>query len=256
MRSHDEQVNQQFGQVAAAYLTSKAHAQGIDLGALSRLTAGRANASALDLGCGAGHASFAIAANLASVMAYDLSADMLAVVAAEAKRRGASNLNTKQGVAERLSFESASFDYVITRFSAHHWSDLPRALSEMKRVLKPDGKIIAIDVVAPQSPIVDTHLQCIELLRDVSHVRNYAVAQWQQQLQDAGLYVEQTEQWKLPLECDAWVTRMRTPIERVAVIRGLLQGAPQEVRDYLAIQEDCSFAIDVAMFVASHAESF
>jgi hypothetical protein len=55
----------------------------------------------------------------------------------------------------------------------------------------------------------------------------------------------------LPLDFTAWVTRMQTPIERVAVIRGLLQGVPQEVRDYLAVQDDYSFCIDVAMFEAS-----
>jgi len=252
MQSHDEKVNQQFGEVAAAYLTSKAHAQGNDLATLGKLTEGRVEAKVLDLGCGAGHASFAVAANVASVVAYDLSADMLMVVANEAKRRGLSNVATRQGVAEELPFDAASFDVVMTRFSAHHWSDLPKALAEMKRVLKPNGRMIIIDVVAPTSPLVDTHLQCIELLRDVSHVRNYAIAQWQHQLRTAGLHITLQEQWKLPLEFDAWVTRMRTPAERVAVIRGLLQGAPKEVRDYLSVRQDCSFAIDVAMFQASH----
>jgi ubiquinone/menaquinone biosynthesis C-methylase UbiE len=251
MRSHDEQVNQQFGQVAAAYLTSKAHAQGVDLEMLSTLTRGRNDAAVLDLGCGAGHASFAVAANVANVVSYDLSVEMLAVVTAEAAQRGLTNLITRQGVVEDLPFPSASFDFVLTRFSAHHWSNLPKALAEMRRVLKPGGSVVVIDVIAPDSPLVDTHLQCIELLRDVSHVRNYAFIEWQRQLEKAGLRIEASDQWKLPLDFEAWVTRMRTPSDRVAVIRGLLRGAPQEVRQYLAVQEDDSFAIDVAMFRAS-----
>lgn len=251
MRSHDEQVNQQFGQVAAAYLTSKAHAQGADLEALATLTCAHPNARVLDLGCGAGHVSFAVAPNVANVVAYDLSDEMLAVVAKEAAQRGLSNLQTRQGVVESLPFEADSFDFVLTRFSAHHWSDLPKALSEMRRVLKPGGTMIVIDVIAPDLPLIDTHLQCIELLRDVSHVRNYAYTEWQQQLERAGLRIDGSEKWKLPLNFDAWVTRMRTPSDRVAVIRGLLRGAPQEVRDYLSLQEDDSFAIDVAMFRAS-----
>jgi len=251
MTSHDEQVNQQFGQVAAAYLTSKAHAQGADLEALSALTLGHADASVLDLGCGAGHVSFAVAPNVAKVTAYDLSEEMLVVVAKEAVQRGLSNLKTHQGVVEALPFASASFDFVLTRFSAHHWSDLPKALSEMRRVLKPGGSIVVIDVIAPDVPLIDTHLQCIELLRDVSHVRNYAYAEWQRQLEQAGFRIDASDKWKLPLNFDAWVTRMRTPLDRVAVIRGLLRGAPQEVRSYLTLQEDDSFAIDVAMFRTS-----
>ncbi len=251
MKSHDEQVSQQFGQVATAYLTSNAHAQGADLDALSVLTRGHHDAAVLDLGCGAGHVSFAVAPHVGQVTAYDLSVEMLAVVAAVADQRGLTNLTTRQGAVEELPFPSASFDFVMTRFSAHHWSDLPKALSEMRRVLKPGGSVVVIDVIAPDVPLIDTHLQCLELLRDVSHVRNYAYVEWRQNLERAGLQIEASDKWKLPLNFDAWVTRMRTPSNRVAMIRNLLQDAPQEVRKYLALQEDDSFAVDVAMFRAS-----
>ena len=253
MTSHDDQVNRQFGPAASAYLTSTAHAQGDDLSKLSRIVQGK-SAEVLDLGCGAGHVSFAVAAEVKTVTACDLSDDMLAVVAAEAAKRGLGNVATRQGIAEALPFPDRSFDYVLTRFSAHHWSSLPQALAEMRRVLKDDGRVIVIDVVAPAAPLLDTHLQSVELLRDVSHVRNYSVAEWTRQLAAVGLQLDASEQWKLPLEFQAWVTRIKTPQDRVAVIRGLLQGAPQEVRDYLRLQADCSFSIDVAMFEASPAK--
>ena len=44
---------------------------------------------------------------------------------------------------------------------------------------------------------------------------------------------------------------MRTPNDRVAVIRALLAGAPREVRDYLNVAADGSFDVDVAMFEAA-----
>ena len=251
MTTHDDQVNRQFGPVASAYLTSTAHAQGEDLKLLASIVQGRSAAHVLDLGCGAGHVSFAVAAQVAKVTAYDLSAEMLDVVAAEADKRRLTNIETRQGVAEKLPFENATFDYVLTRFSAHHWNDLPQALAEMRRVVKDDGHVIVIDVTAPASPLLDTHLQSIELLRDVSHVRNYSMAEWMQQFNVANLQINARNQWKLPLDFTAWVTRMQTPVDRVAVIRGLLQGAPLEVREYLALQADCSFSIDVGMFEAS-----
>jgi ubiquinone/menaquinone biosynthesis C-methylase UbiE len=251
MTSHDDQVNRQFGPAASAYLISTAHAQGADLQLLTTIVQGHSNAHVLDLGCGAGHVSFAVAAQVAEVVAYDLSADMLAVVAAEAGKRMLTNIVTRQGAAEKLPFENARFDFVLTRFSAHHWSDLPHALAEMRRVVKVDGHVIVIDVTAPASPLLDTHLQSIELLRDVSHVRNYSVREWSQQLNAAHLQIDAHTKWKLPLDFSAWVTRMQTPADRVAVIRGLLQGAPSEVQAYLALQADDSFSVDVAMFDAS-----
>lgn len=251
MTSHDDQVNRQFGPAAAAYLTSSAHAQGADLVKLGNLMQGRSEALVLDLGCGAGHVSFAVAPQVKSVTAFDLSEGMLAVVAQEARTRGLGNIVTRQGVAEQLPFADQSFDYVLTRFSAHHWAKLPQAMAELRRVLKGDGRVVIVDVLAPDAPLLDTHLQAIELLRDVSHVRNYSFAEWRGQLAAVGLQVDASDKWKLPLDFHAWVARIQTPADRVAVIRGLLQHAPQEVRDYLAWQPDLSFSLEVVMLEAS-----
>jgi ubiquinone/menaquinone biosynthesis C-methylase UbiE len=56
---------------------------------------------------------------------------------------------TQQGYAETLPFADASFDVVISRYSAHHWHDVGQALREVKRVLKPGGVMIIMDVMSP-----------------------------------------------------------------------------------------------------------
>ena len=127
---HDALVASQFGSRASAYVTSAVHAQGEDLRDLAALVTGAAGAHVLDLGCGGGHASFAVAPHVAKVVAYDLSAAMLEAVTAEAAVRGIANLTTRQGPAEALPFADASFDVVITRFSAHHWADMPAGIAD------------------------------------------------------------------------------------------------------------------------------
>jgi ubiquinone/menaquinone biosynthesis C-methylase UbiE len=42
-----------------------------------------------------------------------------------------------------------AFDVVISRYSAHHWHDVGQALREVKRVLKPGGIFIIMDVMSP-----------------------------------------------------------------------------------------------------------
>jgi ubiquinone/menaquinone biosynthesis C-methylase UbiE len=163
MASHEARVERQFGAVATAYLSSSVHAQGEDLIAVGSRLQGRSTASVLDLGSGAGHLSFAMAPNVYNVIAYDLSRDMLSTVAEEAKRRGLDNISIKQGSAEALPFSDANFDYVCTRYSAHHWTNIHVALREIRRVLKPNGAVIIIDVCAPEAPLLDTHLQSVEL---------------------------------------------------------------------------------------------
>jgi tRNA1(Val) A37 N6-methylase TrmN6 len=54
-------TNEQFGNTAYEYLISPVHAEGADLQRLTKLTKDTNIGTALDLGCGAGHASFAIA---------------------------------------------------------------------------------------------------------------------------------------------------------------------------------------------------
>lgn len=250
MRSHQQVVTEQFGTTAAAYLTSSVHAQGADLQELAQIAASLPGARVLDLGCGGGHASFAVAPVVEKVIAYDLSEEMLAVVATAAAERGLDNLAVRQGSADRLDFPDASFDLVCTRFSAHHWRQLPQALDEVLRVLKPGGRFIAIDTAAPADVLADTYVQAIELLRDTSHVRNISLHSWRKLLAAAGFAVTSDKTWKLRLEFDSWVARMRTPQDHITAIRALWQAAPAEVKDYFALDQACSFSIDVAMLDA------
>ncbi|VVE45301.1 SAM-dependent methyltransferase [Pandoraea terrae] len=48
----------------------------------------------------------------------------------------------------------------------------------MRRVLRPGGRVVICDVVSTGQPLLDTYLQAVEVLRDTSHVRNYAVGEW------------------------------------------------------------------------------
>ncbi|HAF52705.1 MAG TPA: SAM-dependent methyltransferase, partial [Leclercia adecarboxylata] len=83
-QSHHDNVEKQFGSQAKAYLTSAVHASGRDLQRLAERLADFPDASVLDLGCGAGHASFVAAQQVSHVTAYDLSSQMLEVVSADA----------------------------------------------------------------------------------------------------------------------------------------------------------------------------
>ena len=250
MRSHQQVVTEQFGITAAAYLTSAVHAQGADLQELAQIAATIPQARVLDLGCGGGHASFAVAPVVEKVIAYDLSAEMLDVVASAARERGLANLAVRQGSADRLDFPDASFDLVCTRFSVHHWRNLPQALREIQRVLKPGGRFIVIDTAAPADVLADTYVQAIELLRDTSHVRNISLTSWRKLLRQAGFEIASDKTWKLRLEFATWVARMRTPADNITAIRALWKSAPQEVKTYFALEPDDSFSIDVAMLDA------
>jgi ubiquinone/menaquinone biosynthesis C-methylase UbiE len=235
----------QFGSTAANYLASPVHSSGADLDRLSRLAQGSRFSSALDLGCGAGHASYALARGGAHrVVAYDLSAQMLEVAAAEARARGHAQIEICAGPAERVPFPDMSFDLVVTRYSAHHWMDAFGAVREVARILKPGGTLVVIDVLAPENPLMDTVLQTVEILRDLSHVRDYRESEWRGAFEAAGFASPRVHRWKLQLEFDSWVARIQTTPARVEALKVVLDELPGEAREYFAVRRDRSFAVD------------
>jgi ubiquinone/menaquinone biosynthesis C-methylase UbiE len=247
---HEQSISKSFSSNAERYLTSPVHSAGADLDFLAHLVAAFDQPKVLDLGCGAGHASFATAPFAREVIAFDLTAGMLEITAAAAKERGFSNLRTTQGSVEDLPFNSQEFDFVVSRYSAHHWNDVPRALREVRRVLKPGGQVCVIDTTGAPSPLLDTHLQSVELARDPSHVRSYTKSEWLSFFQAASFEARIEQKWRLALEFTSWVSRIGTSAEGIAAIRSLWSNAPSEVRDYFKLQDDLSFELDVAMILA------
>lgn len=252
MSTHRHTVFEQFDPQADAYRRSAVHAAGPDLAAARECVASvlPPGAAALDVGCGAGHLSFALAPALGSIVALDPSAAMRDAVRAEAAARGLDNVTVAAGDAEGLPFERGVFDLVATRYSAHHWTDLELAVAEIRRVLAPGGYVLVIDIEGPGSALVDTHLQAIELLRDRSHVRNRSDAQWRGLFAAAGLRLLHTRRWPTRLEFAPWIARMRTPQARADAVLELQRGAPAEVREALAFEPDGSFTPTTAMWWA------
>jgi SAM-dependent methyltransferase len=249
--AHERVVEAQFGPRAKAYVESAVHSQGADLEVIGTLAQ---NAElALDMGAGGGHVSYALARHARQVIASDLSSEMLAAVARTAREKGLGNIETVEAPAEHLPFEDETFDFVASRFSAHHWRDFDAGLREARRTLKRGGRAAFVDVYAPGQALFDTHLQAIELLRDHSHVRDYTSAQWLDTLGRSGFAVEACRTWRLRMDFPVWIARMQTPQDNVKAIRALQIAASAETKAHFAIEPDGSFSLDMLMIEASAA---
>jgi SAM-dependent methyltransferase len=112
--------------------------------AVSQLLHGRGG-KALDVGAGRGIASYALARQGFEVTS--LEPDPSAIVGAAAIRSLAAEaalpINVVEEFSERLPFADGVFDLVFARAVLHHTSDLDVACSEMHRVLRPGGILVA-----------------------------------------------------------------------------------------------------------------
>lgn len=106
-----------------------------------------ASARILDLGAGNGIAAAAFARLGHEVVALD--PDESATVGLRAVRAMSASLRLGClrcccGFAQRLPFRDGSFDVVYARQTLHHVTDLTAGLRECQRVLKPDGRLLAV----------------------------------------------------------------------------------------------------------------
>ncbi len=251
--TQDALIVAQFGSRSTQYVASTVHSQGEDLQQLAAMAAAAGPVRVLDLGCGGGHVSFTVAPHVAGVVAYDLSTEMLATVASVAKERGLGNVTTVAGSVTSLPFDDASFDLVLTRYSAHHWDDVAKGLAEARRVLRDSGRAVFIDVAAPPRPVLDTFLQAIEVFRDPSHVRDYSPREWEGLLAQAGFRIERTVMRRLYLEFASWIERMNTPRVRTDAIRSLQQTLSHEVVNYFEITPQGDLTVDTIDVLAAPA---
>ncbi|HKI19325.1 MAG TPA: class I SAM-dependent methyltransferase [Isosphaeraceae bacterium] len=100
----------------------------------------------LDVGCGTGVFASAVRAALPEVKVVGI--DLVAEMLEKGRLRWQSQSGQVfpvQGDSERLPFASASFDIVTCANSFHHYPRQDRAIEEMRRVLKPGGRLMIID---------------------------------------------------------------------------------------------------------------
>jgi SAM-dependent methyltransferase len=98
----------------------------------------------LDLASGTGQPALDLARAVGPsghVTSTDLSAEMLAIAEDYAREAGLANIAFQQADAERLPFADATFDVVTSRIGAMYFVDAQRALGEIRRVLKPGGRV-------------------------------------------------------------------------------------------------------------------
>ncbi len=89
------------------------------------------------------------------VTGLDLSAEMMRLGAEKAARKGlGEQITFVEGSALDMPFADATFDAVTCGFGIRNFSDLDKGLREMRRVLKPNGKLVILEFSYPSNPII------------------------------------------------------------------------------------------------------
>ena len=158
---HDRRIAAMFDRIAPRYdRLNRVLSFGTDRSwrrravALARLGAGEL---ALDVGAGTGDLAIGLLVasdESARVVGVDLSARMLRISEGRLERAGLGRRYAPLiASAEAIPVPDASVDRIVSGFTLRNIGDLPRALAEMRRVLRPGGRAVLLELSHPPNPL-------------------------------------------------------------------------------------------------------
>ena len=238
MKSIHTAVRDQFSQHADYYAQSSAHAKGDTLDVILDFAAPKGTERTLDVATGTGFTAFALAPKVASVVATDLTPEMVAKASELAAAQDIKNVTFSVAAAEFLPFATASLDLVTCRLAPHHFQDVPKFLREVHRVLRTAGLFCLADSVSPESEELIAWQNRVETLRDNSHVYGYPPSEWDAMLTDAGFSLEKTAHVRnAQMSFLWWVRPQQTPPAVVQEIReAFAQLSPDDAKAHYTVE--------------------
>lgn len=144
------------------------------------------------------------------ITCLDMTPAMLEVGRKSARKDNLENMSFVLGDVVELPFPDDSFDIVFSRLAFHHFPEIEKPFMEMKRVLKPGGKLIIIDMEAAEESLRNTEDE-IENLRDPSHVRNRSKEEFLALYEENGVKIHFNEIINIPVVLDNWLEHTKTP---------------------------------------------
>jgi SAM-dependent methyltransferase len=181
----------------------------------------RSPGTALDLGAGRGISSYALARDGWDVTALEPDpSDLVGAGAIRALARDSGvQIRVVGEYSEALPFPDSSFDVVNCRQALHHARDLRRTCSEIRRVLKPGGVMLATrEHVISKREDLQRFLDSHPLHKYYGGENAYLLAEYTAAIRDAGLELRQqlapldSPINYFPMTASGWFTHCSTPV--------------------------------------------
>ncbi|WP_174613197.1 class I SAM-dependent methyltransferase [Virgibacillus ihumii] len=244
--SEKDNVKRVFSKNNDAYVTSSTHSTGKDLSLMIDWLNPDSTEHVLDIATGGGHVAKKLAPHVKQITATDITEAMLTNTAEHLQ--DFKNISYQVADAENLPFENNAFNIITCRIAAHHFPGPELFISEVYRVLKPNGKFLFIDNIAPKNNTYDMFVNSLEKMRDYSHVRSRSISEWKKLLKQNDLKISMETMRKKVLPYKEWVHRTLEEKDKIKEVNEFILNASADIRDYFQVEfkdsKISSFAID------------
>ena len=170
----------------------------------------------LDIGTGTGRLLEVLAPRISLGLGVDASRAMLALARARLAGAGFSHCSVRLADMYRLPLPDAGFDAVVMQMVLHYAEDPTAALAEAARVLRPDGRLVVVDLGE------HANRDCLERL--AHRWPGFSDARMQELLTGAGLVASESRVIEGPLQVRVW-SAAALPLPKRGQAR-LLEAAP------------------------------
>jgi len=225
---HDQVVRREFTRQAADYAASRVITDADRIGRLIEVVRPSPDARVLEVATGPGYVAMGFAAVCGEVIGVDVTDAMLLIARQHGAERGLTNLRFQEGNAAALDFDDGEFDVVVCRYAFHHFERPERVLAEMVRVCRSGGTVAVEDAIVSEHPERAAYQNRFENLCDPSHTRALPLTELLREFAASGLEVERVLTGHLTLEVEQWMAVAKTPPERAAQVRALIERDERE----------------------------
>lgn len=212
----------------------------------------------LDVACGPGAFALALAPRVQFARGIDLTEEMIRKARAFQLERQIVNAAFDCGEAEQLPYRDATFDLVTCQMSLHHMPKPELALREMVRVAKPEGRLVIIDTLSPESDAKFELHNRIESARDPSHTESLRLTTFLEMFEKCGLELTRQTMKRRQRSFNQWMLRagLEPKHKRYVEARKLLEDSiPGDRAGYSPVVEgdDILIVHNEGMFVLQKA---
>jgi ubiquinone/menaquinone biosynthesis C-methylase UbiE len=225
----------QFDANANKYAVSDVHRAGPSLPILLELARPTETDQSLDVATGTGHTALAVARLVAKTIGIDIAPKMLEQARRLAVEQAISNCKFVEGSAEKIPLADGQFTLVTARHAPHHFHRVPLFLSEVRRVLSPDGRFVMADQISPSAEVSDW-VDYWERTRDPSHFLQRTVEQWREEVSKARLRWVEHRIVPYRLEFDWWVETAGCAGSAISALVEHAAQAPESICEFLNLE--------------------
>lgn len=191
-REQNQRVRERFTRSADAFVRLAVPKRTEDAESVIRLAEPRPSDVGLDLACGPGTFTLALARRARLVFGLDLTPALLERARQVAQEQGAANVALVCGDAVALPWPDGSIDVAVSGFSFHHMASPFLALRELARAVRPGGRLAVVDLIVPPGADPEANDR-IERARDSSHTHALPPGSFRQMVEDAGFRLRSSE---------------------------------------------------------------